>query len=66
MLCTALTVEIKEDAPVTDAACGVVEEGHPIWELLQRVWSAAGRIHEVAGVDDGVAEGEDALVATSR
>jgi hypothetical protein len=61
-----LTVEINEDAAVTDASCRVVEEGHPIRGLLYRGWVMADQLHEVAGVDDGVAKGEDALVATSR
>ena len=60
-----LTVEINDDAAVADAACRVVEEGHPKRGLLDRGWIPADRVHEVAGVDDGVAEREDALVATS-
>lgn len=55
-----LTVEIDEDAAVADAAGGVVEVGHAKWVLHYR---AAAR--EVAGVNEGVAEAENALVAAA-
>jgi hypothetical protein len=55
-----LTVEIDEDATVADAAGGVVEVGHAKWVLH---YGAVAR--EVAGVDEGVAEAEDALVAAA-
>ena len=65
IVCT-LTVEIDDDTAVGDAAGGAVEVGHAIRELLDRGPVVAGRECEVAGVDDGVAEGEDALVAAAE
>ena len=65
IVCT-LTVEIDDDTAVGDAAGGAVEVGHAIRELLDRGRVVAGRECEVAGVDDGVAEGEDALVAAAE
>lgn len=58
--CSTLTVEIDDDAAVADATGGVVEVGHAIWVLHYR---AATRV--VAGVDEGVPEAEDALVAAA-
>ncbi len=61
-----LTVEVDEDAAVADAAGGAVEVGHAIGELLELGRAVAGKVHEVAGVDDGVTEAEDALVAAAQ
>ena len=61
-----LTVEINEDTPVADAAGGVLEERHAVGELLVPGRAVAGHVDEVAGVDDGVAEAEDALVAAAQ
>jgi hypothetical protein len=59
-----LTVEIDDDTAVADTAGGPVEVGHAIWELLYRGRTDGAR--EVAGVDDGVAEAEDALEAAAQ
>jgi len=60
LIVAVLTVEIDEDAAVADAAGGMVEVGHAKWVLHYR---AAAR--EVAGVDEGVTEAENALVAAA-
>lgn len=58
------TVEIDYDAAVADTAGGAVEVGYAIRELLYRGRTDCAR--EVAGVNDGVAETEDALEAAAQ
>jgi hypothetical protein len=61
-----LTVEIHEDTAVGDAAGGAFEVSHAVRQLLHRGGFLSRCVGEVAGVDDGVAEAEDALVAAAQ
>ena len=67
MLAHVHTIEVDDETPVRGAARGVVEVGlsirkHRGWTR----WSVADGVCEVAGVNDGVAEGEDTLEAAAR
>lgn len=43
----------------------MLEEGHAVGELLDWRRAVADGVHQVAGVDEGVTEREDALVAAA-